>query len=141
VPDRPLTNSEREKYAAGLSLHAAVDANYVPLRNIRNDYLIDRALQKTTSFTGINGVNTQDMALQEGMGAITDRSREMLGTSDRAIVVMRRMLLDATRAVERGETPRGTDPEAYRDVRPHDGLVPAGTDWRDAFTGAAVSRW
>ena len=37
VPDRPLTNSEREKYASGLSLHAAVDADYVPLRNMRND--------------------------------------------------------------------------------------------------------
>jgi nitrite reductase/ring-hydroxylating ferredoxin subunit len=75
--------------------------------NAGNDYFIDRALQKKTSFTGIKGVNTQDMALQEGMGAITDRAREYLGTSDRAIVVMRKLLLEAASAVERGETPPG----------------------------------
>ncbi|HUZ75309.1 MAG TPA: Rieske 2Fe-2S domain-containing protein [Stellaceae bacterium] len=109
--------------------------------NAANDYFIDRAAQKTTSFTGITGINTQDMAVQEGMGAITDRSREYLASSDRAITVLRRMLLEATRAVERGETPRGTDPETYRAVRPHDGLVPAGGDWRTAFAGASAAQW
>ncbi|HWG03480.1 MAG TPA: Rieske 2Fe-2S domain-containing protein, partial [Beijerinckiaceae bacterium] len=39
-----------------------------------NDYLIDRAAQKTQTFTGIKGVNTQDWAVQEGMGPIVDRS-------------------------------------------------------------------
>jgi phthalate 4,5-dioxygenase len=109
--------------------------------NAANDYFVDRALQKTTSFTGIKGINTQDLALQEGMGPIVDRSKEYLGTSDRAITVMRRILLDATRAVERGETPRGIDPVHYRAVRPHDGLVPAGIDWHDAFAGEVVARW
>lgn len=109
--------------------------------NLSNDYFIDRTMQKTTSFTGIKGVNTQDVALQEGMGAIVDRSREHFGTSDRAIVVMRRMLLEATRAVEEGKTPRGIDPKAYRSIRPHDGLVPAGTDWRKAFSAAMMPRW
>ena len=109
--------------------------------NASNDYFIDRQIQKTKSFTGIKGVNTQDVALQEGMGAIVDRTREHLGTSDRAIVVMRRMLLDATRAVESGKSPPGTDPQAYRSVRAHDGLVPAGADWRDAFAAALAPRW
>jgi phthalate 4,5-dioxygenase len=109
--------------------------------NAANDYLIDRAVQKTASFTGITGINTQDMAVQEGMGMVADRGRECLGTSDRAITVMRRMLLDATRAVERGENPRGTDPATYRTVRPHDGLVPAGSDWRAAFAEAAKAQW
>ena len=109
--------------------------------NRSNDYFIDRAVQRTTSFTGIRGINTQDMALQEGMGPIVDRSKEYLGTSDRAITVLRRILLDATRAVERGETPPGTDPQSYRSVRPHDGLLPAGTDWRDAFDGVRTARW
>src|SRR5258708_31329290 len=86
--------------------------------NAPNDYFIDRATQKTTSFTGIKGVNTQDVALQEGMGTVVDRTREHLGTSDRAIAVMRRMLLEATRAVEAGQTPRGTDSKTYRAVRP-----------------------
>ena len=109
--------------------------------NASNDYFIDRRDQKTKSFTGIRGVNTQDVALQEGMGAIVDRTREHLGTSDRAIVVMRRMLLEATRMVESGKPPRGTDAEAYRSVRPHDGLVPAGADWRNAFAAALAPKW
>jgi hypothetical protein len=81
------------------------------------------------------------MALQEGMGAIADRAQEYLGTSDRAIVVMRKLLLEATNAVERGETPPGLDPTSYRAVRPHDGLVPVGADWRDSFAKDFVARW
>ena len=45
LPDRPFTNSEREKYAKGLSLHAEVDDAYVPVRNIHNDYMLDREKQ------------------------------------------------------------------------------------------------
>ena len=37
-------------------------------RNLSNDYMVDRALQKTSTYTGITGVDTQDFALQEGMG-------------------------------------------------------------------------
>ncbi len=106
-----------------------------------NDYFVDRAVQKSTSFTGIKGINTQDLAVQEGMGPIVDRSREYLGTSDRAITVVRKLLLEATHAVERGDEPRGLEPETYRAVRPHDGLVPAGTDWRSAFAGDLIARW
>jgi phenylpropionate dioxygenase-like ring-hydroxylating dioxygenase large terminal subunit len=109
--------------------------------NLANDYFIDRAEQKNTSFTGIKGINTQDVALQEGMGAITDRTQEHLGTSDRAIAVMRRLLLEAVSAVERGETPRGQDAATYRTIRPHDGLVPAGSDWREAFAEDLKAKW
>src|SRR5581483_8735384 len=38
--------------------------------NWRNDYMIDRERQKSGNFTGIEGVNTQDVAIQEGMGPI-----------------------------------------------------------------------
>ena len=36
-------------------------------RNLENEFLIDRELQKTKTFTGIVGINTQDVAVQEGM--------------------------------------------------------------------------
>lgn len=109
--------------------------------NKANDYLIDRERQRTISFTGIQGINTQDVALQENMGAIVDRSKELLCGSDRAITSMRRILLEATRAVERGEAPKGVNTESYRLLRPHDGLVPADTDWRDSFAKAKVTHW
>eukprot|EP01037_Dinobryon_pediforme_P047547 gene47547-61787_t len=102
-------------------------------RNASNDYMIDRQVQKTQTFTGIKGINTQDFALQEGMGGIVDRSHEMLGTSDRAIVTMRRMMLEATRTVEEGGTPPGIDPATHSDIRPHDAFVPKGQDWKPMF--------
>jgi phenylpropionate dioxygenase-like ring-hydroxylating dioxygenase large terminal subunit len=86
-------------------------------KNVENDFLIDRELQRTRTFTGISGINTQDVAIQEGMGPIVDRSEEHLGSTDRAIVVLRRMLLEAVRQVAAGQSPRGTDPAGYREVR------------------------
>ena len=109
--------------------------------SLANDYFIDRAKQKTKTFTGIRGINTQDLAVQEGMGAIVDRSQEHLGTSDRAIVGMRRMLLEATRKVERGENPPGAEASSHRGVRPWDGLVAKRGGWRDAFQEMLVAKW
>ncbi len=86
-------------------------------KNLSNDFLIDRELQKTGTFSGIRGINTQDVAVQEGMGPIVDRSKEHLGSTDRAIIVLRRLLLEACRSVEAGGTPKGVDPSSYRNVR------------------------
>jgi phthalate 4,5-dioxygenase oxygenase subunit len=102
-------------------------------QNMSNDYGIDRQQQKTFSFTGINGVNTQDVALQEGMGPIVDRSKEHLGTTDRAIIALRQLLLEASRAVESGDPVRGVDPSAYRHVRPVDHKIARGLEWRAAL--------
>jgi phthalate 4,5-dioxygenase len=86
-------------------------------RNSANDFMIDRDAQKTQTFTGISGINTQDVAVQEGMGPIADRSEEHLGSTDRAIVMMRRLLLEAIRSIEAGGKPRGVDPASYRALR------------------------
>ena len=37
-PDRPFTNAERAKFGGGFNVHAEVDDQYMPLRNLRNDY-------------------------------------------------------------------------------------------------------
>jgi len=57
--------------------------------------LIDRQEQKTISFTGIKGIRAQDAMVTETAGPIVDRTREHLGTSDIAVVAMRRTLMDA----------------------------------------------
>ena len=132
--------ARHEKFA-GRGEGDFVPGTFKLLRNPSNDYLVDRTLQKTSTFTGITGLNTQDFALQEGMGPVVDRSKEHLGSSDRAIVTMRRLMLDAIDSVARGETPKGTDPKLHRDVRPHDGFVPAGGDWRQAFDGKSIAKW
>src|SRR5258705_1694457 len=83
-------------------------------KNSANDFMIDRETQKTRSFTGIRGINTQDVAVQEGMGPIADRSEEHLGSTDRAIVMMRRLLLEATRLVAAGGKPPGGGTAPHR---------------------------
>lgn len=110
-------------------------------RNPSNDYLIDREMQRTKTFSGIVGINTQDFALQEGMGPIVDRTREHLGTSDRAIIAMRQLMLEGTHDVEAGRAPKGTDPNTYRNVRAYDDFVPRGADWRARFGDEVLAKW
>jgi phthalate 4,5-dioxygenase len=110
-------------------------------RNRDNDYMIDRRMQKTQNYTGIVGVNTQDFALQENMEPICDRSREFLGTSDKAIVAMRRMLLEAIDIVAKGGDPGGLDPASARDLRSWDNIVPPGRDWHDILAPDLKAQW
>jgi hypothetical protein len=56
-------------------------------------------------YTGIYGVNDQDRAIQEAMGAIYDRRQEHLGSADLAIISARRHLLQAVRDLQKGIEP------------------------------------
>jgi phenylpropionate dioxygenase-like ring-hydroxylating dioxygenase large terminal subunit len=132
-------HSEESSGRSGVWTNA--DDRYRLLANRTNDYLLDRAVQKTQSFTGIPGVNTQDIAVQESMGPIVDRSLEHLGTTDRAIIVMRQLLLEAVAVVEAGGTPRGVDSAAYHDVRALDHVIPGELDWHDALREASLAKF
>jgi len=139
----PLTKefvTEWESFA-GRGEHDLIPGTFRLKRNLSNDYLVDRKLQKSSTFTGITGLNTQDFALQEGMGPIVDRSQEHLGLSDKAIVALRRLLLEGTHAVERGERPRGTDPSTYRHVRPYDDIIEGNADWRQVMAKELMAKW
>jgi hypothetical protein len=104
-PECPITNAERALYKGGNGVIAEVDENYVPLRHKGNDYLIDRKLQKTKSYTGITGVSEQDAAVQDSQGPIADRTREHLGPTDLGILQFRKLVMDCARALARGEEP------------------------------------
>jgi hypothetical protein len=116
-PERPLTQGERDAYARGNGVIAEVDDNYVPLRHKGNNYLIDRKLQKTKSYTGIKGVSEQDAAVQDSQGPIADRSREHLGPTDLGILHFRKFVMDAARALEAGEAPPQLDHQDRYAVR------------------------
>lgn len=114
-PERPLSDAERNAYGNGASIHAEVDANYVPLRNRANDYLIDRAAQKHETFSGIKGISEQDAAIQDSQGRIHDRTREILGPTDLGISQFRILMLEAARALAAGASHSAlADPAAYR---------------------------
>jgi hypothetical protein len=100
--------------------------------NRRNDYNIDRQVQKTETFTGIRGVNIQDRAIQEGMGPVVDRSQEHLGPADRAIIVTRQLLSQAIRTHQAGGAPSGLE-GSYYTVRATESVLPNDVDWKEAL--------
>ena len=105
-PGRALTPAERTEYETGGYFHEAVmPVTYRAYANKGNDYLIDREKQRTVSYSGIKGIQAQDMAVIESMGAISDRNREHLGTSDSAIIGARRRLLREVRNFQEGIEP------------------------------------
>jgi phthalate 4,5-dioxygenase oxygenase subunit len=131
----------KREAAAGRGKDDLIPGSFRLKRNASNDYLIDRHMQKTQNYTGIAGVNTQDFALQEGMGAISDRSMEFLGTSDKAIVAMRRLLLEAIKLNEQGEMPRALAPETYRTIRAYDRVIPREAEWQKAMADDLRAKW
>ena len=87
---------------------------YVTKANKDNDYLIDRELQRNAVWSGIKSIRVQDMAVQESMGPIYDRSRENLGYTDVGIIALRRRLIEAARLAQEGKMPPGVDPATQR---------------------------
>mgnify|MGYP002639576979 CR=1 FL=1 len=116
-----------------------IGESFFPARNSTNDYMIDRDDQAQTTFTGIAGIQAQDMAVQESMGAIVDRTLEHLGTSDTAIIMMRRQLLAQARAAAEGVEPyAATHGDAYR-TRTSEIIVPKDTVLDEATQSALCS--
>jgi phthalate 4,5-dioxygenase len=134
VPDRPLTNAERTKFAGGFGVHSQVDADYMPLRNPRNDYQLDRALQKSLSFTGIAGVSDQDAAIQDSQGPIQDRTREHLGPTDLGIVEFRKLVMGAARALAGGTEPKAATAPRHYAVRAGGWVAAPGKDLATVMT-------
>jgi phenylpropionate dioxygenase-like ring-hydroxylating dioxygenase large terminal subunit len=98
--------------------------------NATNDYQIDRDMQRTVNYTGINGIHLQDQAITESMGHIYPRTQEHLGTSDRMVILTRRRAIAAAKAfAETGELPLCIEhPELYM-VRSGGVILPRNTDW------------
>ena len=123
--DRPLTNEERQHYAEGVQFPEVITGTALPVENKDNDYLIDREEQRTGSFTGIRSAVAQDLAVTEDQqGPIADRSDELLTSSDKAIIELRKRLLTSAKELVKGiEPPEAANAAAYR-VRSGDFLLP-----------------
>jgi hypothetical protein len=65
------------------------------------------------------------------MGPIYDRTQERLGTSDKAIIRMRRLLIAAAKHVAEGGEPPAVAPDLdYRNIRSAEKILDADEDWR-----------
>ena len=140
-PDRPLTDDERERWQRGSGLMAAMDAQYMPIRNRNNDYLIDRTRQSNSSYTGIEGISEQDAAISDSQGLIADRTRELLGQTDLGIVRFRQTMLAAAKSVAAGHSPLGLNAaHAYR-LRSGDTVAPRDAKVTDVFDARFGDHW
>ena len=97
-----------------------------------NDYLMDREMQRRNeSYTGIEGIFTQDQAVTESMGGVLDRSGEHLGTSDLMVIRIRNRLRRAAGDLQDlGQAPPGVeDPDVYRTHQSGLVILAEDADW------------
>jgi phthalate 4,5-dioxygenase oxygenase subunit len=111
-----------------------LDEDFGNRRTRENRYLQDRNAMKLGSFTGIQGIPNQDIAMWETMGrtGISDRTKERLGASDVAVIEFRRIMIDAARQMAAGGPVQGrTQPHiAQARISSFEGVVPKTADWR-----------
>jgi phthalate 4,5-dioxygenase len=132
-PGDALTDTDRLERGLGNGpVHVDPDT-FRSHANRSNNYLLNRAVQRNESYTGIDGINVQDRAIQESMGKIVDRSKEHLGPADKAIIQARKLLRQVVKTVEAGGAPNGTGPSYYA-LHAHEAVLPAGADWRRQVT-------
>ena len=130
-PHQDYDETTYKFFAGDNGMWGPIDENSIPLRNKTNDYLIDRNVQKKESFTGIDGIPNQDAAVQESMGPIVDRSKELLGTSDSAIIAFRRLLLRLAKELHGGKIPAAASHGDWYNVRSASVLLDQNVNWQD----------
>jgi phenylpropionate dioxygenase-like ring-hydroxylating dioxygenase large terminal subunit len=80
--------------------------DYKPIFGRANGWGFSAEEQRSRTFTGMGmDINIHDQFACESQGPVQDRTKENLGSSDKGIVLYRRILMDAIRKSEAGETP------------------------------------
>ena len=135
-PSRPLTEDERSRHQRSRAIAGFMTptsdprTRWRPVANRDNDYLMDRQAQRTRRFSGIPPVKLQDVAMTESMGTVMNRTKEHLGTTDAAIIQMRRSMLRAAAALrDFGTTPAGVDDPSIFRVRSATAVLPKRANW------------
>lgn len=127
-PYKPLEGPYNEAPRDGM-----VPGTWLGLANKTNHYLIDREAQRAETFSGIPSSmgRAQDAAMTDSMGAIVDRTEEHLGTTDAAIIRMRRRLIQGARDLQEGIEPyAASHPEVFK-VRSGGALLPRNIHFTD----------
>jgi hypothetical protein len=117
-----LVSKDRQYTTGGNILPNNTDwlGRFRPAVTMATDMNIDRDVQKNDKtvrgYTGIPNVVDQDRGITESQGAPQDRSIEHLATTDKMLILVRRRLLEAAKALlDEGAVPPGVDsPHVYR---------------------------
>jgi hypothetical protein len=111
--------------------HRTAPPDYKTEHSLANMHLQDRARMAHENFSGIPGASIQDRAMQEGMGPIVDRSKEHLGTSDKAVIFYRRLLLRKLQEMDEGKPLPAHDPSLDFKLRAGSFNVPVDRPWQE----------
>ena len=107
----PVDDEQTLVYEMTMNLDEGLDLD--PDDSVRESAELPRAVGLTADGEyDLLTFETQDRMAWETQGAITDRSREHLGASDRGIALFRRLLAEDIDRVERGEVPSNVLHEA-----------------------------
>jgi phthalate 4,5-dioxygenase len=99
-----------------------------------NRFRQDREKMKAGNFTGIAGIPNQDISMWVSMGAVVNRTDDILGASDLAIVEFRRVMVEAAKTVAAGGPAIGSDPAILQTaIASFQGVVPKEADWRELW--------
>lgn len=131
-PTRALTEEEVETMREGGGIHVKlIPGTFRPELNMDNDYGMDRDAQKKgLYFSGVPGIANQDASIQESMGPIQDRTKENLTSTDNAIIMARRRLMKAAKALQKSELPPAREAEHFR-VRSASFVLPVGQSFQE----------
>ena len=102
---------------------------YMAIRNLANDYLIDRAAQSSgVIWSGITGNQEQDDMATASMGPAYDRSKETLVGTDGGVIATRQALLKAAADAASGTPVVGVSGSGY-DAPGVSVVLPRSADW------------
>ena len=126
-------------------LDAVTLPDYLPRSGRHNHWGFDAEDQRRRTYLGMgeDDINVHDQWAVESMGAIANRTREHLGTSDLVIIANRRMLVQAIQAVQAGQTAPGlADPALAATLRGPDTVdgIAAADDWERFWRDAAATK-
>jgi nitrite reductase/ring-hydroxylating ferredoxin subunit len=100
--------------------------DYKPIFGRHNGWGFSAEEQRDKTFTGMGfDINIHDQFACESQGPIADRTKENLGSTDKGIVLYRRLLMDAIRKNEAGELKVNSDfsgPPAIDGIGPTQGI-------------------
>ena len=119
--------------------------DYIPKAGLWNQWGFnpDEQIARTYLGMGEEDINVHDQWACESMGAIQDRTREHLGTTDKVIMANRRMLMQAMDTVAQGGTPPGiADPALAPAIGGPDTVdgIASAQDWQGWWQNAVRAK-
>lgn len=113
--------------------HQTFPPDFKTEHSLANMHLQDRDAMARVNFSGVPGAAIQDRAVQESMGPVYDRTKEHLGTSDKAVIFYRRLLLRKIAEMEQGAALPAQDPALDFNQRSASHNLDASRPWHEVL--------